>query len=253
MYTTTTTTTFHFFLLLFLISACSQDGREQVREEENTQIETVLSNNKTVSKNENNPTQKKDSVKKKVAKKEDTSSAKTETNDNTSSSNTSARTFNNLMKKLDRKLKIEFVTPDFTIIKDDTLFKSKEKTFEVSYITSCLNDSLIAQEMFDYGGTNKKSYLISHNYQTNIAIKVNGKLTGRKTIEKYLFEGKLDKEFLEKSIIKHPQFVRFDESNNEAIFEFLVGVPHTDWVIVAGINLDQQGIVRVIDIMMPDM
>lgn len=158
-----------------------------------------------------------------------------------------------LLSKLDKNAKIEFVDPDYAIIQNDTLIKSDENIFEISYTTACLNDSLIAQEMYDFGRTNKKNYLISHNYKTNVAVKVNGKVTGTREIKKELFLNQVDKDFLEKSIIKHPEFVRFDENKKEAVFEFMVGVPNTDWLVIAGINMQQDGKLRIIEIIAPGM
>ena len=105
--------------------------------------------------------------------------------------------------------------------------------------------------MFDYGGTNAKSYLISHNYKTDISITVDGNLKGKKTIDKAMFKNKLEKAFLEKSILKHPRFVKFNEETNEAVFEFIVGVPNTDWLVLAGVNLNDSGNIRIIDIVIP--
>ncbi len=158
-----------------------------------------------------------------------------------------------LMASLDQTLMIEYLAPDYSSIAEDTAIQAKDGLFEISYNTSCLNDSLVAQEMYDYGGTNAKSYLISHNYSTEISIKVDGILTGNKTIRKELFLDLLDKEFLERSILKHPQFVRFDKASNEAVFEFIVGIPNTDWLVLAGINLGKQGQIRVIDVMTPGL
>ena len=61
------------------------------------------------------------------------------------------------------------------------------------------------------------------------------------------------KEFLDNAIIKHPQFIRFDEEKNEAVFQFLVGIPATDYVVLAGVNLSPRGDIRIIDIAMPRM
>ncbi|NJL11625.1 MAG: hypothetical protein HC913_00450 [Microscillaceae bacterium] len=76
-----------------------------------------------------------------------------------------------LLRSLDTGRKVEFAPLDLQVLREDTLIKARAGLFEISFATDCLNDSLIAQEMFDYGGTNTKSYLISHNYKTNIAIK----------------------------------------------------------------------------------
>lgn len=158
-----------------------------------------------------------------------------------------------LLQTLDQSLKIEYAALDFNQIESDTLIQANNHEFEVKYITSCLNDSLVAQEMYDYGGTNAKSYLISHNYRTNVQITVDGQATGGQTVDKYIFAGELDKEFLDHSIIKHPEFVRFDEASNEAVFQFIVGIPNTDWLILAGVNMDQNGKVRIIDIQTPGL
>jgi hypothetical protein len=84
-------------------------------------------------------------------------------------------------------------------------------------------------------------------------MKKNGKLVGAKAVEKELFKGKVDPDFLEKSIIKHPEFVRFDEEKNEAIFKFMMGVPNTDWLVFAAINLNDQGKLRIIEILIPEL
>ncbi|NJL11626.1 MAG: DUF4738 domain-containing protein [Microscillaceae bacterium] len=76
---------------------------------------------------------------------------------------------------------------------------------------------------------------------------------GQQLIKKEIFKGQLDPGFLAKSILKHPQFVRFDEEKNEAIFEFIIGIPNTDWLVIAGVNLNERGKVRVIDIVMPEL
>lgn len=158
-----------------------------------------------------------------------------------------------LVQSLDKNASISFASPDYAITRDDTLIKTEKDVFEIEYITSCLNDSLVPQEMYDYGRSNKKSYLISHNYRTNILVKVNGRATGKREIQKALFANQVDKEFLQKSIIKHPQFVRFDEATNEAVFEFMIGVPNTDWLVIAGVNLNSNGTLRIIDIIAPEL
>ena len=96
-----------------------------------------------------------------------------------------------------------------------------------------------------------KAIVISHNYKTDISITVDGNLKGKKTIDKAMFKNKLEKAFLEKSILKHPRFVKFNEETNEAVFEFIVGVPNTDWLVLAGVNLNDSGNIRIIDIVIP--
>lgn len=156
-----------------------------------------------------------------------------------------------LLKSLTKGAKVEFAPLDQAVIQEDTTILAHDSKFEIAYQTRCLNDSLIAQEMFDYGGTNAKSYLISHNYKTDISITVDGALKGKKTINKEMFKNKLEKAFLEKSILKHPRFVKFNEETNEAVFEFIVGVPNTDWLVLAGVNMNDAGNVRIIDIVIP--
>lgn len=158
-----------------------------------------------------------------------------------------------LLQTLDQSLKIEYADLDLNRIESDTVILANNHEFRVNYVTSCLNDSLVAQEMYDYGGTNAKSYLISHNYRTDVRIEVDGKLTGGQAIDKHIFSGELDEEFLAHSIIKHPEFVEFDKETNEAIFRFMVGVPNTDWLILAGVNMNQDGKVRIIDIQTPGL
>ena len=63
-----------------------------------------------------------------------------------------------LLESLTKGAKVEFAPLDMEVIQEDTTILSNDSTFEISYQTRCINDSLIAQEMFDYGGTNAKSY-----------------------------------------------------------------------------------------------
>jgi hypothetical protein len=156
-----------------------------------------------------------------------------------------------LFQELSKKGSVQYAPIDNQVISQDTSFKIKQDFYELNFATACLNDSLVAQEMSDFA--QNKTFILAHNYETDISFKVNGRATSKKTIHKYLFKNKLEKEFLEKSIIKHPQFVKFDEAKNEAIFEFIIGVPNTDWLVIAAVNLTPQGSVRIIDIMMPDM
>ncbi|MCU0445783.1 MAG: DUF4738 domain-containing protein [Microscillaceae bacterium] len=228
------------YIFLWLLGACSSE-KDQIQTAEDKTIPTTLSNNQT----QVPPTQ--DSLQEEVKNPQKSEEDKS----NPQPAVTTAH--QKLLQTLDKGAKIEYAPHDYSIIKNDTLVKAKSGNFQFTYATSCLNDSLIAQEMVDYAQRQSKSYLISHNYQTNISIRLNGIATANKLIQKDLFKGKLDQDFLEKSIIKHPNFVRFDEERNEAIFEFMVGVPNTDWLIIAGVNLNSQGTVRIIDIMMPDM
>jgi hypothetical protein len=228
------------FIIFFLLGACTKE-KDQVKEADSKTIPTTLSKNQTP------VPHNRDSIKENLK-----SEAKSAT-DSVAKLPAAPTAHQKLLQTLDKKAKIEYAPKDYSVIKNDTLVKTKSGNYQFSYATLCLNDSLIAQEMVDYAQRQSKSYLISHNYQTNISIQLNGIPTANKLIQKDLFKGKLDQDFLEKSIIKHPNFVRFDEERNEAIFEFMVGVPNTDWLIIAGVNLNSQGAVRIIDIMMPDM
>ncbi|MDX2305411.1 MAG: hypothetical protein NW226_21550 [Microscillaceae bacterium] len=210
--------------------------KDQVAGLNNTPSNTHKNNKQSSQKSQLNQTHEKDSVKK--TKTEQSESGK-------------LRPQLRLLQSLSKGSKIEFAPLDLQVIKEDTTILSKEIKFEIFYATSCLNDSLIAQEMYDYGRTNTKSYLISHNYKTELSIKVDGVLKGNKIIHKDLFINKLDRNFLDKSILKHPRFVKFNEETNEAVFEFIVGVPNTDWLVLAGINLNDAGNIRIIDIVMP--
>jgi hypothetical protein len=156
-----------------------------------------------------------------------------------------------LVGKLGKNAKIEFAELDREVLRQDTLVRTKHGDYKISYSTACLNDSLVALEMFNYEQGYAKSYRLQHNYQTNINMLHNGKPSGSRVIDKEIFKNKMEKAFLEKAIIKHPQFVRFDEEKNEAVFQFLVGVPATDWVVLAGVNLSPQGDVRIINVEMP--
>jgi hypothetical protein len=227
-------------IILCLLGACTKE-KDQIEEADSKAIPTKLSKNQAQIPSKQNPIQEDPKLESKPSA------------DQTEKLAVEPTAHQKLLQTLDKKAKIEYAPKDYSVIKNDTVVKTKNGNYQFSYATLCLNDSLIAQEMVDYAQRQSKSYLISHNYQTNISIQLNGIPTARKLIQKDLFKGKLDQDFLEKSIIKHPNFVRFDEERNEAIFEFMVGVPNTDWLIIAGVNLNSQGAVRIIDIMMPDM
>lgn len=158
-----------------------------------------------------------------------------------------------LLARLGKNVKVEYSELDREVVHNDTLVRTSSGDYRFTYKTACLNDSLVAQEMFNYGEAYNKSYRLLHNYETSIVMRHNGQPSGSKIISKDLFQNKMPKEFLENSIIKHPQFVRFDEEKNEAIFQFLVGIPATDYVILAGVNLSPRGDVRIIDVVMPKM
>ncbi len=238
---------FILFSLFFSLGACTKDTTEKdepIKSEEGT-----TQNPQTEKNTSNQKTQKKDSslIKttsngKEATKKEEKEAKKTVLSPQ-----------QQLLQSIPKNIKVEFAPLDYNIIKNDTTIEISTGRFEIEYLTKSLNDSLIAQEMFDYGSSNAKSFLISHNYQTNILMRKNGQLVGAKTVEKALFEDKLDKEFLQKSIIKHPEFVEFDREKNEAIFKFIIGVPNTDWLVFAAINLNDSGKLRIIEILMPEL
>lgn len=235
------------FLLMFSLSACTQDTTEQEEP-----ISTEEDSTQKLQTQQGQAGQK--------SQKKDSSLIKTTSNgdDNNEEKVKKEKEIvlspqQKLLQSIPKGIKVEFAPPDFNILKDDTTIQIPTGRFEIEYLTKSLNDSLIAQEMFDYGSSNAKSFLISHNYQTNIFMKKNGQLVGAKTVDKALFKGKLDKEFLEKSIIKHPEFVEFDQEKNEAIFKFIIGVPNTDWLVFAAINLNDSGKLRIIEILMPEL
>lgn len=234
----------YFYFALFFC-ACSSEKETNTKLEENT---TPIALSKNQSTNDNTALKEPE-----IQNSEEKDTAIIQKEEKKSKSNQVSTAHQLLLQRLDKSVPIDYAPLDFEILKEDTLVKAKKGLFQISYATSSLNDSLVAQEMYDFNQKLRKGYLISHNYHTNISIKLNGKNTGSKVIEKALFRNKVDKDFLDKSIIKHPQFLRFDEEKNEAIFEFILGVPNTDWLVVAGINLNEYGSIRIIDIIMPGM
>lgn len=150
--------------------------------------------------------------------------------------------------KLKGSAQLEYADNDYNILKEDTIINIEENAFIIRYKTSCLNDKGVAQEVIAMDGRSHRTYLISHNYKTEVSVTLNGKPTGKDIIQKELFKGHLNADFLRKSIIRHPQFLRFNEDNAEAIFSFLVGVPHTDWVALATVGVGQFGKSRVIKV-----
>ena len=51
-----------------------------------------------------------------------------------------------LLESLTKGAKVEFAPLDMEVIEEDTTILSNDFTFEISYQTRCINDSLIAQE-----------------------------------------------------------------------------------------------------------
>ncbi len=66
----------------------------------------------------------------------------------------------------------------------------------------------------------------------------------QKSIRKDFFESEVDKDFLNKSILKHPDLINFNKDNNEIILSFMVGVPSTDWLVIAKVSVNQNGDIR---------
>ncbi len=229
-----------YLVLNFVIIACQSD-KESLSQKNDKSGNVANNKNNTTEKNDTNTTN---------LKKENKENATKENEENATKEN-----FVSLAKKLYQELikkgEVQFAPIDNQVISQDTSFKIKQDVYAINFATACLNDSLVAQEMADF--TAKKSFILAHNYETDISFTINGKPSSKKTIHKELFKNKLEKAFLQKSIIKHPQFVKFDEAKNEAIFEFIIGVPNTDWLVIAAVNLNPQGTVRIVDIMMPDM
>lgn len=237
---------FILFLLLFSLGACTEDSeKEEILDTKEGTSQTQQDSKETSTYKH----QKKDSSLIKITS-NDKDAKKEQAEENKKLVLSPQQ---QLLQSIPKDMKIEFAPLDYSIIKDDTTIQIPTGRFEIEYLTKSLNDSLIAQEMFDYGSSNAKSFLISHNYQTSILMKKNGQLVGAKTVDKALFKGKLDREFLEKSIIKHPEFVEFDQERNEAIFKFIIGVPNTDWLVFAAINLNDSGKLRIIEILMPEL
>lgn len=150
--------------------------------------------------------------------------------------------------KLKGSAQLEYAKKDYNVLREDTTITIENNAFIIQYKTSCLNDQGVAQEVIPMDGRDHRTYLISHNYKTEVLVTLNGKPTGKDIIQKDLFKGHLNADFLRKSIIKHPQFVKFNEDNAEAIFSFMVGVPHTDWIALATVGVGQFGKSRVIKI-----
>lgn len=150
--------------------------------------------------------------------------------------------------KLKGSAQLEYAKKDFSILQEDTTITINDNAFKFNYKTVCLNDEGVAQEVIAMDGRSHRTYLISHNYKTEVSVTLNGKQTGKDIIRKEMFKGHLNADFLRKSIIKHPQFVKFNEDNAEAVFSFLVGVPHTDWVALATVGIGQFGRSRVIKV-----
>ncbi|WP_299456296.1 hypothetical protein [uncultured Microscilla sp.] len=150
--------------------------------------------------------------------------------------------------KLKGSAQLEYAKKDFQVLREDTTITIDNNAFVIHFQTTCLNDGGVAQEVIPMDGRDHRTYLISHNYKTEVSVKLNGKSTGKDIIQKDLFKGHLNADFLRKSIIRHPQFVKFNEDNAEAIFSFMVGVPHTDWVALATVGVGQFGKSRVIKV-----
>ena len=150
--------------------------------------------------------------------------------------------------KLKGSAQLEYAQKDYSILQEDTTITVNDNAFKINYKTVCLNDEGVAQEVIAMDGRSHRTYLISHNYTTEVSVVLNGKQTGKDIIRKEIFKGHLNADFLRKSIIKHPQFLKFNEDNAEAVFSFLVGVPHTDWVALATVGVGQFGKSRVIKV-----
>lgn len=150
--------------------------------------------------------------------------------------------------KLKGSAQLEYAKKDFKVLREDTTITIDNNAFVIQFQTTCLNDGGVAQEVIPMDGRDHRTYLISHNYKTEVSVMLNGKSTGKDVIQKDLFKGHLNADFLRKSIIRHPQFVKFNEDNAEAIFSFMVGVPHTDWVALATVGVGQFGKSRVIKV-----
>jgi len=222
---------------LILLAACSSSKQQ---EQNDVKAQNLTSQN--VAENNTSKEAKKQNTQKKSAKPKEITQLPKEKK---------LSLVQTLLAGLGKGAKVEYVEMDKEILHNDTLVNTKSGKYKISYATACLNDSLVAQEMFNYGDSYNKTYRLLHNYETSIAMQHNGQPSGSKIISKDIFKNKMERAFLEKAIIKHPQFVRFDEEKNEAVFQFIVGIPSTDWVVLAAINLSPRGDIRIIDIAMP--
>ncbi len=225
-------------ICLISLAACSSSKQQ---EHKDAKANTLTSQNTT---------KNKDIAEAKASRntlKDSATSTKSEGNTSKDTEKQKLSAVQKLLARLGRGVKVEYTELDKEVLSNDTLVHTRHGDYQIVYSTACLNDSLVAQEMFNYGEAYNKSYRLLHNYQTSIAMRHNGQSNTGMVISKDIFQNKMEKEFLEKAIIKHPQFIGFDEETNEAIFQFLVGVPATDWVVLAGVNLSPRGNIRIID------
>jgi len=147
-------------------------------------------------------------------------------------------------------IQVDFAPEDNTVIEEnETLIFGQEK-MNLAYKTTCLNDQNVLQEFFIFDEKDpKNTYLISHNYQTEILLQNEaGQIILQKIIKKEFFRDFVDKTFLQKSIIKHPEFMGYDEKKQEATFSFLLGIPSTDLIALATVKINTLGQLKVIKV-----
>ncbi|TAF66043.1 MAG: DUF4738 domain-containing protein [Cytophagales bacterium] len=137
-----------------------------------------------------------------------------------------------------RSVRMEVAPLDYVVVHNDTIFND----LEISFSTICLNDKGIEQDVFFYeNNIAHKSTLLTHNYSTLIEFRRGGKVIAKAQIYKDLFYDKLEKSFVEKSVLKHPDLVHYDAQKQEATFQFVIGIPSTDWLVVARMSINSLG------------
>lgn len=144
---------------------------------------------------------------------------------------------------------IEYAPFDDKVITNDTTVTFDGEEYQLSYETSCLNDKRVVQQLFVLDDTNTGNrYLVTHNYKTIITIEKDGQTLVKHTIVKDLFESKVDTEFLQKSILTHPDIMDIDEEKQLIKFAFMIGIPSTDWLVVATLDLNRAGNLNILSV-----
>lgn len=144
---------------------------------------------------------------------------------------------------------IEYAPFDDKVIENDTTVVFEGEEYQLSYQTSCLNDKRVVQQLFVLDDTQTGNrYLVTHNYKTIITIEKDGQTLVKHTIVKDLFESKVDNEFLEKSILTHPDIMEINEEKQLIKFAFMIGIPSTDWLVVATLDMNREGNLNILSV-----
>ncbi|MCS6821400.1 MAG: hypothetical protein NZ551_05980 [Microscillaceae bacterium] len=154
------------------------------------------------------------------------------------------------IKAQDPQAKIEFAPFDTQALLFDTTFQGVDAPLELKLKTTSMNDSTVVQEMLllDVRTTGKKSYLLSHNYQTEVQLRKAGQLIAQHLIKKEFFKDYIQAEFLEKAILKHPEQVELNPVTNTVQLHFLIGVPATDWMVMATLGIKPTGELQILKV-----